>query len=80
MSKKSYYLVMNRKSTYWGCGDVIKGEWVYRAPFHPTDNTKVYCIGGYALGIECVLAMIKLGKIKRISRKKAIDILLGNIR
>lgn len=80
MSRKSYYLVMNKKSTYWDCGDVIKGEWVYRAPFHPTDNTKVYCIGGKALGIEFVKECIKSGCLKKISRDTVIEILLSDIR
>lgn len=62
------------------CGEVIRGCSTYRAPFSPTDNKKTYVLNGYAIGYGQLRDLIGKGYIKKISKKKAVEILINQLR
>lgn len=79
--KYQYYLVRKdgiiRDEKAW---DVIKGCWTYSAPFHPTDNSRVYVLNGYAIGNTQRKELLKSGAIQRLTKTEAIKKLLNNLR
>ena len=62
------------------CGEIIRGYTTYRDPFHPTDNTKTYVLNGYAIGFGQLRDLIGKGYIKKISKKKAVETLINQLR
>ena len=81
MEKYSYFLVLERNIIRnEQVGDVIRGHWVYSAPFHPTDDSKVFVLNGYAIGKKATREMILKGKIKKITKKEAVSRLLNELR
>ena len=79
MFRRSYFLV---KKAIFGLKkwDIVKGHWTYAAPFHPTDMTKTYVLGGYAIGYKALKEYLKDGTLVRITKREAIDTLLRDLR
>lgn len=81
MLKYQYYLVRkngiirNEKA-----GDVIRGHWMYSAPFHPTDDSRVYVLNGFAIGNKARNELLKSGEIQRLKKSEAIKNLLRGLR
>lgn len=81
MIKYQYYLVRSENVAgnvkKW---DVVRGHWAYTAPFHPTDNSRVYVLNGYAIGNKARKELIKSGEIQRLKKSEAIKNLVDGLR
>ena len=80
MRYQYYYVRKSKIIRLEDVGDIIRGCWIFRAPFHPTDMTKTYILNGYAIGRKAVKDMLAKNEIKRISKKEAVEILLRRLR
>lgn len=81
MIKYQYYLVRDNNvignAKRW---DIIRGYWTYSAPFHPTDNSRVYVLNGYAIGNKARNELLQSGAIQRLKKSEAVKNLLNNLR
>jgi len=74
MKKYRFYLVKEQQIIrYEMPGDVVVGYWAYRSPFDLSDESKTYILNGYAIGRKKLKALLKDGKIQRITKKEAAD-------
>lgn len=80
MRYQYYYVKKSQIIRSEEVGDIIKGCWIYRAPFHPTDMTKTYSLNGYAIGKKALKDMLSKKEIERISKKEAVEFLLRRLR
>lgn len=80
MRYQYYYVRKSKIIRSEEVGDIIKGCWIFRAPFHPTDMTKTYVLNGYAIGRKGLKDMLAKNEIERISKKEAVEFLLRRLR
>lgn len=81
MTKYQYYIVRDAdaigNAKRW---DIVRGYWTYSAPFHPTDNSRVYVLNGSAIGNKARDGLLKSGAIQRLKKSEAVKNLLNNLR
>lgn len=70
MTKYQYYIVRAKNVENAKMWDIIRGYWTYSAPFHPTDNSRVYVLNGYAIGNKARNELLKSGAIQRLKNLK----------